>query len=288
MWIDVAVLAIVALFTAFGAKRGLFSQAWSLASLVVAFIIAGPVFQQVALRLGSSRDDSILGEMVLKLITGVVLYILLLGVGYLIERIVVNRFTIVVATNRIMGGLLGMVKGAGGAIVALWILLFAVPAAVGVQDLAQNGRERVQILMPAQAQGSDSGRSGGPQTDREAGKTGAARPVSTASPPSSLNALEREILTSRVAAVVSPYNPLNLFFLARIKPYLPSSARGNAAPAVSIPQALKKHPTYQQLVASHSFLQAYGDRQYLAIIRDPAFHRYVQDETFLSMLENLQ
>lgn len=124
MWIDIIALVSVFLFALLGYSRGLFSQAWSVASLVGSYWGATPALELVRAQIQSGADDSLLGEWILRLVVGLALYILLLMVGFGVEKLVVERFQLISVGNRMLGAVLGALKGTGGVLIALWLLLF--------------------------------------------------------------------------------------------------------------------------------------------------------------------
>lgn len=126
MWVDLAAGLCVLIFAALGYSRGLFSQAWSVGALIGSYFASDPAFRFVQTRVGLGVEESLLGEWILKLVVGLAIYILLLMVGYGLEKLLVERFQLVSAGNKFLGGVLGLMKGSAGVLVALWVLLFFV------------------------------------------------------------------------------------------------------------------------------------------------------------------
>lgn len=124
MGIDIAVVCGLVLMAVLGYMRGLFSQAWSLGALVLSFLGARPVLAFLEARFAWAHRESLLGDWLYELGTGVVLYILLLVIGYILEKLLVERFKIISAGNRVLGAVLGFVKGGAGVLLLLWIVLF--------------------------------------------------------------------------------------------------------------------------------------------------------------------
>lgn len=136
MWVDVGAGIFVLIFAILGYSRGLFSQAWSVASLVGSYFAADPALAFVQERVGLGRDDSLLGEWILKLVVGLAVYILLLMLGYGLEKLLVERFKLISAGNRLLGSALGIVKGGVAVLVSVWVLqFFMVGAHSGAADL---------------------------------------------------------------------------------------------------------------------------------------------------------
>ncbi len=235
MWVDIGVLVLLGIFALLGYARGLFSQAWSLAALVAAFVGAQPAFDALAPRFGWRDSDSFLGDWVLKVVLGVVLYVLLLILGYILEKRLIDRFKLLSAGNRIFGAVLGLIKGAIAVVVALWVATFL-----------------AHLAPPRET------------------------PWRT------------QIHTSVSARLAGRYNPLNLFLLARVKPYLPKEATGRERSPVKPPEAVAKRSSFQALLADQAFLEAYRKRDYLDILLNPAFQRMVTDYTLLNALEKSQ
>ena len=235
MWVDIGVLVLLVVFTLLGYARGLFSQAWSLAALVASFIGAQPAFDLLAPRFGWGTRDSFLGDWVIKIVLGIILYVLLLVLGYILEKRLIERFKLVSAGNRVFGAGLGLVKGVVGVVIALWLLTF------------------VTHLMPQR------------QTPWRA-----------------------QLEASTSADLVARYNPLNLFLLARVKPYLPKKVTGSARDPVTPPKAVAERSSFKALLADEAFLEAYREREYLKILLNPAFQRLVADTSLLAALEKSQ
>lgn len=130
MWVDVACGLLLMVFALLGWMRGLFSQAWSVAALVGSYLIADPVlgFFRTQTRIGP--DDSLLGEWILKVATGLGVYLVLLLCGYGLEKLLVERFKVISVSNRVLGASLGATKGSLAVVVALWVMLFLVPRSV--------------------------------------------------------------------------------------------------------------------------------------------------------------
>lgn len=136
MWVDVGAGLFILIFAILGYSRGLFSQAWSVASLLASYFAADPALAFVQTRVGLGRDDSLLGEWILKLVVGLAVYILLLMVGYGLEKLLVERFKLISTGNRLLGSLLGIVKGGLAVLVSIWVLLFFVSGShAGGMDL---------------------------------------------------------------------------------------------------------------------------------------------------------
>ncbi len=262
MWIDIAALGFVAVFAVLGYVRGLFSQAWSLGALIVSFFAADPVLRLLRSRL-EGGEDSLLGEWILKLVVGLVLYVGLLVLGFVLEKLLVERFKLVSAGNRVLGATLGVVKGGIGLVLAIWLATFFLP-----------------VFFPGQASTPDRSTGQKAPAARDAGpaNVGASGQVT----------LNTQLASSRVAGWVAPYNPLNLLLLARVKPYLPSLATGRERPPVKPPRSVEKNEVFKNLLADGAFIEAYRSRSYLDIIRNPSFHQFVQDRSLLDALERSQ
>ncbi len=235
MWLDISVGVLLIVFTLLGYARGLFSQAWSLGSLVAAFLGAQPLFELLHARFGWGAGESLVGDGVIKLVIGIVLYILLLVVGYVLEKRLIERFKLVSAGNRVFGAILGFLKGSLGVVIVLWVVTF------------------VAHLTPS----------------RQA-------------------PWRQQVEQSVAAGLVERYNPLNLFLLARVKPYLPRSATGSASEPVVPPAAVAQRASFKALLADEAFLEAYRERDYLQIVLNPSFQRLVADGALLQALEKSQ
>ncbi len=235
MGIDIGVLVLLGIFTLLGYARGLFSQAWSLGSLVASFLGAQPAYDILASRFGWRTSETFLGDWFIKIIIGIALYVLLLILGYILEKRLIERFKLISAGNRVFGALLGLIKGSVGIVIALWILTF----------------------------------------------------VNNLTPPRG-TPWQTQIASSVSAELVGRYNPLNLFLLARIKPYLPKEATGLARDPVKPPKTFADNSSWQALLTNQAFLDAYRERDYVKILLNPAFQRMMTDYALLHALESSQ
>lgn len=234
MWVDIAVLVVLAIFALLGYFRGLFSQAWSLGALVVSFLGAHPVFEFLHTRFGFGSKDSLLGPWVLTLATGACLYVGLLIIGYIIEKLLIERFKLISAGNRLLGGVLGLIKGGVGIVVVLWLVSYFV--------IVTGTRE---------------------------------------------SELKTQLTTSRVAGVVTRYNPMDLLLLAMVRPYLPVA--GSTHPPVAIPDSIKKkYPAFEELVGDEAFRAACDSRDYVAILKNKHFQAFARNKDLLEALEKGQ
>ncbi len=232
MWIDIAAIVLLVIFTLLGYARGLFSQAWSLGSLIAAFVGARPLYTFLHGRFGLGSDDSLLGAWLVQLLVGVALYVVLLVLGYLLEKALVERFKIISAGNRVLGGLVGLVKGTAGVVVALWLIGF------------------IALMSPSRS-----------------------------------SPWREQLAQSQTATWTAPYNPLNLFLLARVRPYLPRSATGSSREPVTPPSSVAERSSFKALLSDQAFLEAYRERAYFQILLNPSFQRLVLDTELMQQLE---
>lgn len=250
MWIDIAVVALLAAFTLYGYLRGLFSQAWSIFSLIGSFFGAGPALALIRDTMGLGPDDSWLGEWVMRLLVGLGLYVLLLAFGYLIEKKFLEKVRVLSFGNRFLGVVFGLVKGGILAVVILWIAIFIGPALAGA-------------------------------------KSGSPLPFGSTNPfpaDAKQSIVLTQLSTSKVAGVIAPYNPLNLLLLARLRPYLPQEATGGSRTPVKAPKTLTSRETFRTLIADKEFIQAYRERRYFQVLTNASFHRFVQDAALIEAL----
>ena len=111
MGIDITFMVIVILWGVWGFYRGFFTQAWASAALALSLAGAQPALEWARDRLGFSAADSLFRDGVWRFLMGLALYLILLILGRALEILLVERWHLVLASNRILGGALGLVKG---------------------------------------------------------------------------------------------------------------------------------------------------------------------------------
>lgn len=111
MAIDITFLVIVVLWGVWGFYRGFFTQAWASAALALSLAGAEPALEWARDRLGFSMADSLFRDGVWRFLMGLALYLGLLIIGRMLEILLVERWSLMLASNRMLGGALGLVKG---------------------------------------------------------------------------------------------------------------------------------------------------------------------------------
>lgn len=125
MIIDVSVALLILLLAWLGFRRGLFSQAWGLGALAVAYLGTPPAIELCRALTGwPGAPETVYGGFLLNLGAGFAVYLILTLLGRLIEVILIEQLGLISAGNKVLGGVLGLVKGAILAGLALWTVQF--------------------------------------------------------------------------------------------------------------------------------------------------------------------
>lgn len=121
--IDTTVLLFIAVLTVFGLIRGIISQLMSLIGLVTAYLFAVPCGRlatpAVQDLLGSTR---FMAEKVSILLIGLSIYLVARLIGFLIEKLLINRVQEFKKLNRVGGALAGCAKGVAFVAVVFFFL----------------------------------------------------------------------------------------------------------------------------------------------------------------------
>ena len=126
MFVDVAVGVLVVALAILGFVRGLFSQAWGLGALLGAWWATPRVIQLIQGTAGFPEEPTtVFGGFLLGLGVGFALYLALILIGRLIEVVLIEQLKLISAGNKVLGGLVGMAKGALLTVMALWMVQFA-------------------------------------------------------------------------------------------------------------------------------------------------------------------
>lgn len=132
-WIDIGIMIILLVSVVIAMFRGFVKEAVSLASLILAVWLAMNYFDQLALHLPESIDETTLGlgeaEIVLSKLRASIAFAVI-GVGVLVAGALLNhmlgkvtRLPVLRGIDRLLGAMFGLVRG--GAIVVLVILVAA-------------------------------------------------------------------------------------------------------------------------------------------------------------------
>ena len=228
--IDIAMVVLAFGLGLLGFFRGLFSQAWGIAALALAFFGAEPLLEwSAAPQLFGAEGEGPFGIFMMRLLAGLVIYISALILGRLVEFVVIERLSLLKAGNRVLGGLLGGLKGALMAIILLFIGLFVLSHSDEVAPVAiTQANESVAV--------------------REFGG----------------------------------YNPLNLLFLNRLRPYL---FKGGEA-AKPLPKAVTS-PAMLTLMEDPAFVEALAKGDMEGILLNPAYQRAMAEISLTRGLAHL-
>ncbi len=216
MFIDIALVTLALGLGIMGFFRGLFSQAWGMAALALAFFGAEPLLAwSGAPQLFGAEGEGPFGIFMMRLLAGLGLYIGALILGRIVEFVVIERLSLLKAGNRVLGGSLGGVKGALIAVILLFIGLFV---------LSHSDNISTRTL--------------------------------------------KEVNQSVAVREFGGYNPLNLLFLNRIRPYLYRD--GNASKP--LPKGVT-FPAMTDLMADPAFVEALAKGDMEAILMNPAYQK---------------
>ena len=101
------------------------------------------------------------------------------------------------------------------------------------------------------------------------------------------NPVQEALRTSSVVSIVDGFNPLNLFKLKRIRPFIPVSVSGNRAGMRQAPSDIASNAHFRALLDDPDFLSAYREGRYLAIMRNPKYRALLRDYELMDKLDRL-
>ena len=124
-WVDLAMLAVVALSALAGFVRGLAREMLGLAAWIIAALLASRFYTSLLPLAGRWIDDGLVADMACFLVTFVVILIGLSLLATLFSRLV--RLSLFGGIDRILGLGFGLVRGAALLVLAYIVLAFALP-----------------------------------------------------------------------------------------------------------------------------------------------------------------
>ena len=140
-WVDLTALAVLLVFLVLGLFRGFVWQASRIATLVIAYVVAGLYGQKVADRIGTWFGEEAPANLPLYIsyfFVFLVVLIIVSIIAYFLEKLVTK--TGLTFYNRVGGGLLGIGTGACVVLAMLAVIMMFFTSGSGIVQAAETSR----------------------------------------------------------------------------------------------------------------------------------------------------